>query len=313
MTFLNRLLKSLLCLSLATPLSVMAASDASSTDQEQRIPLWHIVTDIPATSWDGLKTAFSKDALPGWGIVIGTTAVLYHYDQDILNDVQAKGRSWGLGNSVNYESWLTLGNTTLFSGPKDTAGWLYFMGDGFIPVGLSLGMIGTGYFGEKTRAWNTGVEMANGLIVGGLFDQVVKHVVGRQSPSRASVDRGAVRPFPNIKKYSQDTAAYDAMPSGHIMSATIMFTVLEEEYPEYNYIFYPAEVAWLGILGFGMVNVAVHWASDYPMGIAMGYLFGRSAVAIHHPDRYKTFSKWQFLPDVDPATGVPLVSALYSW
>lgn len=308
-----RILQVLLCVSLSVP--ALAATDGytDSPSEEKRLPLWSIITDIPDTSWFGMKMAFSKDALPWWAVVGGSTALLWHYDQDILNDVQAKGRSWDLGNSVNYESWLKLGDTTLFSGPKDTAGWLYFMGDGIVPITVSFSMIGTGYFGDKTRAWNTGVEMANALLVGGIFDQAIKRVVGRESPSRATTDGGAVRPFPNLKTYSKDTAKYDAMPSGHIMSAAIMFAVLEEEYPEYNHIFYPAEVAWLGILGFGMINVSVHWASDYPLGIAMGHLFGKSAVAIHHPEKYPTFSKWRFMPMIDPATNEPLVGAMYSW
>ncbi len=103
------------------------------------------------------------------------------------------------------------------------------------------------------------------------------------------------------------------MPSGHIMSATVMFTVLEQEYPEYNYIFYPSEVVWLGVLGFGMINVGVHWASDYPLGIALGYLFGRSAVEIHHPEKNKTVSQIRYFPGMDPATGTPTVNALYTF
>ena len=310
---LVRSLKLLLCMTLSMPAFAAADTSTDNPTEEKRIPLWHIITDIPDTSWDGLKRAFRKEAIPGWGIVLGSTAVLYQYDEDILHDVQQKGRAWGLGNSVNYKSTIELGNLTILSTPTDTAGWLYFMGDGTIPIALSVAMIGTGYFGDKTRAYNTGVEMANGLVTAGIFDQVAKHMFGRQSPSAATQDRGDWHPFANLKTYSQKTAGYDAMPSGHIMSAAVMFAVLEEEYSEYNYIFYPAEVVWLSILGFGMVNVGVHWASDYPLGIAMGHLFGKSAVAIHHPERYKTLSKWQFMPATDPATGTPTLSALYTW
>jgi hypothetical protein len=284
-----------------------------SVEDEKRLPLWGIVTDIPDTLWTGTKEQFKKDALPGWAVLLTTSALLYHYDDDILQDVQAKGRSWKLGNSVNYKSVLEVGNTTIYAAPTDTAGWLYFLGDGTIPIVVSASLMGTGYWGKNNRLYNTGVEMATGLLSGAVLDQAIKRATGRESPSKATEPRGKWQPFTSFKAYGQNTAKYDAMPSGHIMSATVMFTVLEEEYPEYNYVWYPTEVVWLGVLGFGMINVGVHWASDYPLGIAMGYVFGRAAVRIHHPERYKTASKWQLLPSVDSETGTPMLSALYRW
>ena len=32
------------------------------------------------------------------------------------------------------------------------------------------------------------------------------------------------------------------------------------------------------LLGFAMLNNGVHWAGDYPLGIAMGYVFAKVAV-----------------------------------
>ena len=34
----------------------------------------------------------------------------------------------------------------------------------------------------------------------------------------------------------------------------------------------------MGLLGYSMLNNGVHWASDYPLGIALGYAFGKLAV-----------------------------------
>src|SRR4051812_40546714 len=110
--------------------------------QEKFLPFWSIITDIPSVAVSGAKASFSKDAVPGWTLTIGSTVLLYHYDEDILNDVQAKGRSWELGNSVNYKSVLEVGNTTIYAAPTDTAGWLYFMGDGTIPIVVAGGMMG---------------------------------------------------------------------------------------------------------------------------------------------------------------------------
>ena len=87
----------------------------TKSDEEPMLPFWSIILDIPDTAWYGMKSAFTKKALPGWGILLGSSAILYHYDEDILKDVQAKGRSWQLGNSVNYKSFIAIGDTTLYS------------------------------------------------------------------------------------------------------------------------------------------------------------------------------------------------------
>jgi hypothetical protein len=301
---------------LALLIFVSSSAFADENSQEKFLPFWNIFTDVPSLYVSGAKASFSKDALPGWGVLLGSSALLYHYDPDILQDVQAKGRSWDLGNSVNYKSVLSIGQTTIYSAPRDTAGWLYFMGDGTIPILVAGSFMGVGYFRGRSRLYNTGVEMASALLSGALIDQVIKRATGRESPSAASEPRGAWRPFTGVKEYGKFTARYDAMPSGHIMSATVLFTVLEEEYSEYNYIFYPLEVVWLGVLGFGMINVGVHWASDYPLGIALGYVAGRAAVRIHHPERVNGETKtssWHFFPGVHEDTNTPTINALYSW
>src|SRR5262249_7602648 len=159
--------------------------------------------------------------------------VLYHYDEEILTNTQSQAANWGLGHDVKYKAVWNVGNTTLWSAPTDTAGWIYFMGDGTIPILVSVGFMADGYAGDNPRLYNTGVEMANGLLSGSIFDQLVKHMVGRESPSAETERRGAFHPFVNLKTYSQNTAKYDAMASGHIMTATVMFTVFEQEYPEY--------------------------------------------------------------------------------
>jgi len=61
------------------------------------------------------------------------------------------------------------------------------------------------------------------------------------------------------------------------MTATMSFIVIDENYPEYRLWFRPLGLVWISALGFQMVNNSVHWASDYPLGIAMGYVFGKAA------------------------------------
>ena len=54
-------------------------------------------------------------------------------------------------------------------------------------------------------------------------------------------------------------------------------TVITENYPEYP-IIKPIGYTLMTLLGLQMMNNGVHWASDYPLSIAMGYYLGKIAV-----------------------------------
>jgi hypothetical protein len=70
---------------------------------------------------------------------------------------------------------------------------------------------------------------------------------------------------------------FDAFPSGHISSITAMVVVLSENYPEYSFI-KPLGYLAIGLNAIGMMNTGVHWMSDHPIGIALGYSFAKIAV-----------------------------------
>ncbi len=64
---------------------------------------------------------------------------------------------------------------------------------------------------------------------------------------------------------------YDAFPSGHIATMMSVVTILADNYPEKRYI-RPVGYSLMGLVGFAMLNNQVHWASDYPLAIALGYV-----------------------------------------
>ncbi len=49
-------------------------------------------------------------------------------------------------------------------------------------------------------------------------------------------------------------------------------------YHEHKWI-WPVSVATMGVLGFTMVNNGVHWASDYPLALAIGGVVGKTVAA----------------------------------
>lgn len=264
----------------------------------KKIPLKFVVTKIPATSLHFLKTSFSKEALPAWGLIIGTSAVFYHYDDDIFEGAQNTGRRWGLSNSDKTKTVVKIGQYDILRLPSDTASALYFLGDGWLDIAVTGAFFAAGSIGDHVRPYNTSLQLAHGLVVSAMFEQFLKHATGRESPSDRSEPKGKWRPFPSLNAYGANTAKYDAMPSGHMMTATLMFTIIRENYPEYDHYLMPLEVTWLSVLGFAMLNNAVHWASDYPLGIGLGYVIGKSAARLGQEPKEgeKVASHWNYFP-----------------
>jgi hypothetical protein len=52
-------------------------------------------------------------------------------------------------------------------------------------------------------------------------------------------------------------------------------TIIAENYEEYTWI-KPVGYTLCGLLSYQMLNNGVHWASDYPLGFAIGYMMGKS-------------------------------------
>ena len=76
--------------------------------------------------------------------------------------------------------------------------------------------------------------------------------------------------------YQANTPEYDAIPSGHITTFMATVTVLATNYPEVKWI-KPVGYSLMAIMGFQMMSTRVHWASDYPIALLIGYAIGKKA------------------------------------
>jgi hypothetical protein len=256
----------------------------ATPDNLKRLKPLQVVTGVPETSLRTLKTAFSKEAIVPWSIIAVSTIGLYAADREMLDEVQHWGRSTGVGNSDNTKTVLEAGPYPLFRFPSDTGSALYYLGDGWTHFTIAGSFLLAGQMVEGNRPHNTGLEIIHGMVVSTIFSQILKRSTGRESPSQAHSARGAWRPFPSPSEYNRNTARYDAFPSGHVMTATLTFTVINTNYPEYRYYTIPLAGVWLTALGLQMMNNGVHWASDYPLGVAMGYLVGKLSAQLGEPD-----------------------------
>ena len=116
------------------------------------------------------------------------------------------------------------------------------------------------------------------MVSAGVLTQIIKHITGRVSPFRS--DDGHTDkwiPFPNQVEYHKHVSHYDAFPSGHMAVCMATVTVVAENYSEVKWI-RPVGYTAMTLLGFQMMNNGVHWVSDHPLAIAMGYYLGKIAV-----------------------------------
>ena len=276
---------------------------------EKQIPFPHIFTKFPQTSGRAARKAFHKDALPYWGILAATTGILYHYDEKISSNIRYHATNWDV--SPHYRTHNTLemhGN--LLNMPRDLGSMLYFSGDGFIHIAAAGTFIGAGKIVGNNYSVNTGIMMIHGMTMTGIYAQLLKRSFGRESPVEKTQPRGAWHPFPSFHQYQSNTAKYDAMPSGHIMTATLTFTILANRYEKYQAPIMGLGAVWIGSLAFQMVNNGVHWASDYPLGIAMGYLIGKSVIEMNSEKKdavTKDGDRWIIYPGI---SGGPSLHAM---
>ncbi len=270
----------------------------TNPEEEKKIEFKSILFEIPATSMNALDMSFSKKSIPWWGGIITSTLILYNNDEVILENWQHEGRQAGLGNTDKTKAIVSSGDIDLLRLPTDTASWMYFLGDGWTHFGIGAGFIVNGQLNNNVRAYNTGLRIFHGMVTSTIFSQFLKRAFGRESPYVKTERFGKWSPFPSIPEYQKRTAHYDAMPSGHVMTATLTFTVINEAYPEYSNYVVPLAVLWVSALSYQMVNNGVHWASDYPLGIAMGYVFGIASAQMGKPKSAGDASttSWMIIP-----------------
>lgn len=223
---------------------------------------WYsMVTNIPGDYTAFYHAAFRSEYVPLYTFIAGSTAAFLVSDESTW---QASNRWYHASRSVG-----TLSN--LFTA----------LGDGTTQFGLGAVFAVDGLIENDPHALRTGSEIVEAVLASGSLVQILKHMTGRQSPFTETRPGGAWRFFPNQIQYHKHVPAYDAYPSGHLTTAIATVVVIAENYPETKWI-RPVGYGLSGILAVSMVNRGIHWYSDYPLAIALGYSFG---YVIVHPER----------------------------
>ncbi len=156
---------------------------------------------------------------------------------------------------------------------RNTSETFAFAGDGKFQFGLSAGFAAYGFMFKDNKALKTAEQIAEVILACGATVQLLKHLTGRERPEAATVQTGKWSFFPDQIKYHNKIPSFDAFPSGHLATATATLVVIMNNYPErtwLKFVGYPV----LGFVSIGLVAKGMHWWSDFPLALALGYSFG---------------------------------------
>ena len=242
------------------------------------------VLHIPRDLGQFPRYAFRQDNTNTFvGLAVSSVA-LWVADQAIVDWSQDFGKFIGLTAASTQKTLIYIpfrvGSANLpfeFNVPDNLNSTFYYLGDGWTHLSVASGFWIYGGLRKDNRALQTSSQLGEAIFSTGLVVQSLKRLTGRQSPYVATQDRGEWHLFPSYGRYQSFVPNYDAFPTGHLATAMATVTVIAENYPEYHFI-RPVGYTLMGLLSYSMLNNGVHWASDYPVGIALGYAFARIAV-----------------------------------
>ena len=217
------------------------------------------------------------------GLALGSLA-LWVADEPILAWSQDVGKQLGLAARSTQKTLIYIpirvGSANLpfeFNVPDNLNSTFYYLGDGWTHLSVATGFWVVGGLRKDNRALQTSSQLGQAILSTGLMVQALKRSTGRQSPFASTKPRGEWHLFPSYSRYQNSVPSYDAFPTGHMATAMATVTVIADNYPEYRFV-RPVGYSLIGLLGYSMLNNGVHWASDYPVGIALGYAFAKIAV-----------------------------------
>lgn len=232
-----------------------------------------MITKIPNGVLGTVRDFGATENAIALGGAVALTVTILPADQHLLQESRKIGENVGLKEVARYNTFGPLNNI-----PPNMTSAIYLIGNGTTPILMSMGFATFGLINNDYRALNTATGLVESLAVSGVFSQTIKRISGRQSPEpaiRDGNDGGDWNPFPSFKAFATHTPQYDAMPSGHVMTATAALNVILVNYPDKKWI-KPIGYGLIGILGFEMVQANVHWYSDYPIALVMGYIIGKN-------------------------------------
>ncbi|HVT86752.1 MAG TPA: phosphatase PAP2 family protein [Chitinophagaceae bacterium] len=268
------------------PDSLAAGSRQVSATVYTKPRLFSFITNVPGDIFHILKTPFQRQNLKADLGIAGATALLMHFDQPIMNAVGRTSQHMHLKSVIEFDQ-LEVHHQPILKWPDNLNSGFYQLGEGSTTMLIAGGFYLYGKISNNNRALQTASDLTEAFLSMGITVQALKRITGRQAPYRARVPGGMWHFFPSFSQYQHHTTNYDAFPSGHLATMMATVTVLANDYPEIKWI-RPVGYILTGLTGWSMMNNKVHWASDFPLGLAIGYVSGKIATQRHKKEKLKS-------------------------
>jgi len=217
-------------------------------------PTWHgMVTNLPRDWYRSFGLSFRSGNLPEFVGLTTLTGALLITDKNM----------WTITRRIYTTSQFV----------HEVGNYAVLVGDQRFQLSFVTALTAYGLVAGDKQAIRTASQSVEAVLASGVVVQLLKHITGRESPIATTRSRGRWKFFPLPGQYDKNVARYYAFPSGHISSTMALITVVSNNYPNEKWI-QPVGYTVAGLVGAGLVAKGMHWYSDLPLGIALGYLFG---------------------------------------
>jgi membrane-associated phospholipid phosphatase len=239
---------------LAAASPFLLPADASGQDTSSSA----LATDTSRTASSSRQYISRREMIFG-GVAVVATGLLAPLDRPIQRNLQAEDLQddRGLRRTAN-----ALG----FSGgpgPFIAGGAMYFVG---------LGM-------SSPRLAALGVHLTEGVVVAAALNGLVKGLSGRELPNATSGKPGH---FSFGRGFHDDNGPFVSFPSGHTAASFAAAAVLTDEVSSWDStkarVVGPIAYSSATLVALSRLYSNVHWASDLPLGAAIGVLSGKGVV-----------------------------------
>ena len=227
--------------------SCASAQDTTSTRSDS----------LRATTHDSAQYLSRRELIFGGGAVI-VTGLLAPFDRPIQRSMQAEDmqEDRGLHRAAN---------ALAFSG-----------GPGPFIAGGALYVVGRG--ANSARLAGLGVHLTEGVVVAAALNGLIKGLSGRALPN-ATTKPGH---FSFGRGFHDDNGPFVSFPSGHTAASFAAAAVITDEVSNWDSsktrIVAPIAYSAASLVALSRLYENVHWASDLPLGAAIGILSGKAVV-----------------------------------